>query len=151
MRRVCSSAFSRRRAPNKFLALLPLVSSLFSESLPRSFVTASAGLSCTSTDPNEMSESESESTQSQASRWEGMWSKDGGLKQGQAFDASGPLPFIDKLFEHKLVPEGQGLVPGCGRGYAVQAFARDGRHVIGLDISKTATAAAKEHLQKQVS
>lgn len=68
------------------------------------------------------------------------------------FDAKVPLPFIAKLFEKDhLVPNGSGLVPGCGRGYAVQAFARGDRHVTGLDLAPTATAAAKAFLDQQVA
>ena len=80
------------------------------------------------------------------SGWEEMWSRDGGLKQGQAFDASGPLPFITYLFDNNLVPKGSGIIPGCGRGYAVKAFSRDGRDILGLEISNTAANAAKEYL-----
>ena len=75
-----------------------------------------------------------------------MWSRDGGLNQGQAFDASGPLPFITYLFDNNLVPKGSGIIPGCGRGYAVKAFSRDGRNILGLEISNTAANAAKEYL-----
>ena len=75
-----------------------------------------------------------------------MWSRGGGLKQGQAFDASGPLPFITYLFDNDLVPKGSGIIPGCGRGYAVKAFSRDGRNILGLEISNTAANAAKEYL-----
>ena len=80
------------------------------------------------------------------SGWEEMWSRGGGLKQGQAFDASGPLPFITYLFDNDLVPKGSGIIPGCGRGYAVKAFSRDGRNILGLEISNTAANAAKEYL-----
>ena len=80
------------------------------------------------------------------SGWEEMWSRGGGLKQGQAFDASGPLPFITYLFDNNLVPKGSGIIPGCGRGYAVKAFSRDGRNILGLEISNTAANAAKEYL-----
>ena len=51
--------------------------------------------------------------------WEGMWSRNGGLKPGQAFDASQPLPFLDKLFEKNIIPKELGFIPGCGRGYEV--------------------------------
>lgn len=82
-----------------------------------------------------------------ADRWEDMWTRDGGLKPGTQWDANRPLPFIETLFEKGLIPKGRGLVPGCGRAYAVKALARDGRHVTGVDIAPSAVAAAKEFLE----
>ena len=79
--------------------------------------------------------------------WERMWSSNGGLKKGQAFDASKPLPFISKLFEMNLVPKGKGIVPGCGRGYAPRALAQGGRYCIGLDIAPSAVQAATSYLR----
>ena len=79
--------------------------------------------------------------------WEKMWSSNGGLQPGQAFDASKPLPFISTMFEMDLIPKGKGIVPGCGRGYAPRALSYGGRHCIGLDIAPTAVAAAKEYLK----
>lgn len=84
-----------------------------------------------------------------AERWEKVWTSQGGLKRGAAFDANQPLPFIETLFKKDLIPAGKGLVPGCGRAYAVQALARDGRHVTGLDIAPSAVAAAKKFLEEQ--
>ena len=75
--------------------------------------------------------------------WEGMWSRDGGLQPGQKFDANRPLPFLTKVFEKKLIPQGLGLIPGCGRGYAVGAFASQGNKVVGLELSKTAAEVMK--------
>ena len=43
-------------------------------------------------------------------------------------------------------PLGNCLVPGCGSGYAVAAFARSGRHAIGVEISKSAACAARAHM-----
>ena len=81
--------------------------------------------------------------------WEDMWSRNGGLKPGQAFDASEPLPFITTLFEKNLVPKGSGIIPGCGRGYAVSAFAREGRSILGMDISETAVKEAQHYLNNR--
>ena len=38
------------------------------------------------------------------------------------------------------------LVPGCGRGHAVECLARSGRHAIGLEISSAAAKLARSHL-----
>jgi hypothetical protein len=78
--------------------------------------------------------------------WENTWSKNGGLQPGQEFDASEPLPFINTLFEKNLVPTGIGFIPGCGRGYAVGAFSRGGRSILGIEISRTAVEAARKYL-----
>ena len=76
------------------------------------------------------------------SGWERMWSSNGGLQPGQAFDATKPLPFISTLFQMNLIPKGKGIVPGCGRGYAPRALSYGGRHCIGVDIAPTAVKAA---------
>jgi methyl halide transferase len=81
------------------------------------------------------------------SGWERMWSSNGGLKPGQAFDATKPLPFIATLFQKKMIPQGKGIVPGCGRGYAPRALSFGGRHCIGLDVAPSAVKAAKEYLK----
>ncbi|CAO3598223.1 unnamed protein product [Absidia cylindrospora] len=52
-------------------------------------------------------------------------------------------PALLKLMQDEdtkdLLPlEGVGIVPGCGGGYDVQSLATSRRHMIGLDISKTA-------------
>ena len=78
-----------------------------------------------------------------------MWSANGGLKPGQAFDATKPLPFLAKVFEMGMVPKGRGIVPGCGRGYAVRALSKGGRSVLGVDVSKTACHAAKSFVPAQ--
>ena len=83
--------------------------------------------------------------------WEGMWSRNGGLKPGQAFDASQPLPFLDKFFEKKIIPKGLGFIPGCGRGYEVGSFASQGYQIVGLEISKTAADAARSYLDDNFS
>ena len=83
--------------------------------------------------------------------WEEMWNRNGGLKPGQAFDASQPLPFLAKIFEKNLVPQGSCFIPGCGRGYAVEAFASQGRKVVGLELSKTAAEAARNYLNETSS
>ncbi|CAK0788123.1 unnamed protein product [Prorocentrum cordatum] len=91
-------------------------------------------------------------------KWEAMWSRDGGLQPGQAFDASAVEPaFADLLraADPPLPREGAGgarpraLVPGCGRGYAVAELARAGYEATGLELAPTAVQAAREHLGGQ--
>lgn len=37
------------------------------------------------------------------------------------------------------------LIPGCGRGYELVAFAQRGHHVTGVDFAESAIAAARKH------
>lgn len=78
--------------------------------------------------------------------WEGMWQQ--GIAPGERFDISEP----HKALLHHLprLPEGRALVPGCGRGYDLAALATADRHVTGLDLAPTSTAAAAEYLKGAV-
>jgi protein-L-isoaspartate O-methyltransferase len=79
--------------------------------------------------------------------WEDMWKRDGGLKPGQYFDASGSSKVLLQLLKHNPAPASgaSALVPGCGRGYDVIEMAKVGYHALGLDIAPTAVAAAQAH------
>ena len=91
--------------------------------------------------------------------WEVMWSR--GLAPGQAFDAAKPELALQALIPGSGVtglPTASGslalsgkraLVPGCGRGYAVEALSRGGASSVeGLEISATAARAATDYLGK---
>ena len=72
--------------------------------------------------------------------WEVMWSR--GLAPGQAFDAAKPELALQALIPGSGVtglPTASGslalsgkraLVPGCGRGYAVEALSRGGAFML---------------------
>lgn len=86
--------------------------------------------------------------------WESMWSANGGLQPGQAFDASCPAPILKQLCESGALMGGENtyaLVPGCGRGYAVAQLATVFTSVVGLDIAPTAVDAAKDNLAQNYS
>lgn len=77
--------------------------------------------------------------------WEAMWSR--GIAPGAFFDASRAEPALQALIDSRVLPAGNVLVPGCGRGYAIAALAKSGeRQVLGVDISATAVKAANEYL-----
>lgn len=84
--------------------------------------------------------------------WEAMWTRDGGLQPGQAFDAAQCEPAFAALLKSGEVSAASfdgadpptALVPGCGRGYAVLELAKAGFQATGLDIAPTAIAAATE-------
>uniref|UniRef100_A0A6V7QT96 Thiol methyltransferase 2 n=1 Tax=Ananas comosus var. bracteatus TaxID=296719 RepID=A0A6V7QT96_ANACO len=71
--------------------------------------------------------------------WEKCW--DEGLTP---WDLGRPTPVVLQLAQSGTLPKGRVLVPGCGMGYDVVAFASPGRFVVGLDISDTAIRKAKE-------
>ena len=91
--------------------------------------------------------------------WERVWTADGGLKVGEAFDAGLAAPVLQKY----LLPLAQRrwssarelaskrvLVPGCGRGYEVGVLAAAGfGHAEGWDVSATAAAAARLHAEAE--
>ena len=83
------------------------------------------------------------------SGWEKQWSANGGLPVGAAFDAAQVEPALQDLIDLGVLPIGETLVPGCGRGYAVAALAEGGqRHVLGIDIAPTAVKAARAFLHE---
>lgn len=74
------------------------------------------------------------------------WSN--GVEPGKMWDRVGPSPLLLKYVESTdYIPAGKALVPGCGRGYDLVALASAERSVIGLDISETGVAAAKDYLK----
>ena len=82
--------------------------------------------------------------------WDRTWGA--GIKPGESFDAGSPLPALENLVKTRpdIVPRrAKVLIPGCGRGYAVEALSGQGRDVVGIDIAPTAVATANEYLQKQ--
>jgi len=80
--------------------------------------------------------------------WESMWAR--GIKPGAYFDASRAEPALQALIDSGVLPSGDALVPGCGRGYAMAALAESGeRQVLGIDISSTAVKAAQDYLQSK--
>jgi hypothetical protein len=80
--------------------------------------------------------------------WEKMWQN--GIPPGLFFDAGRCEPALVDLIAAKdaPLPMGLALVPGCGRGYAVDALACPGRLCIGLEISSSGAKVAREHLAK---
>jgi len=83
--------------------------------------------------------------------WEAAWSA--GLSKGMRWDIGKCEPELEyelglgekgtlaPLFRAPLT-EKRGLVPGCGRGYAVAAMAKAGIKAIGLDLSPSAVKEA---------
>jgi SAM-dependent methyltransferase len=88
-------------------------------------------------------------------RWQGIWAgADAGgapLAPGEAFDAAGASPaLLDLLARRGLgdLAAAAVLVPGCGRGYDVAAFALAGApRVLGLELAPGAVAAAAAHVR----
>ena len=81
--------------------------------------------------------------------WDSTWGA--GLQPGEFFDAGLPLPALVNLVKSRpdiVPPRGKVLIPGCGRGYAVEALSGQGRHIVGMDIAPTAVAAANDYLMK---
>ncbi|CAJ0752235.1 22774_t:CDS:2 [Entrophospora sp. SA101] len=70
-----------------------------------------------------------------AERWDKLYI-DQARKRNSAFM---PSPALIDLVEVKKfeLPEGKGLVPGCGQGYDVFYLANEKRHITGLDLSET--------------
>lgn len=79
--------------------------------------------------------------------WEEFWAE--GVTVGEYFDKGYPLPeLVKQLTAGTLLRGGRALVPGCGRGYDVEALVNSGLYdsVVGLEISQTAAAAANKYL-----
>ena len=86
--------------------------------------------------------------------WERLWSN--GVSPGDYWDKKIPLPFLNYILNNpdndNNIPllNGMGIIPGFGRGYAIEALAKDDiRKIIGVDISKTAIKIASEYLNKK--
>ncbi|KAI7835070.1 thiol methyltransferase 1 [Kickxella alabastrina] len=71
--------------------------------------------------------------------WFNLW--DVGTTKWDKGDVS---PALHELIEEKKwkLPEGQGIVPGCGRGYDAMYLASPSLHMVGADISPIAVEAA---------
>ncbi|KAJ2892765.1 hypothetical protein GGI21_005536 [Coemansia aciculifera] len=78
-----------------------------------------------------------------ASEYNKMWFQiwDNGTTRWDKGDVSPALRelIVDKRWE---LPSGQGIVPGCGRGYDAMFLARPGLHMVGADLSPLAVKAA---------
>lgn len=74
--------------------------------------------------------------------WEGSYRK------GETpWDLGGPAPPLVALLEGGTVDHrgaGRVLVPGCGAGHDVVAWQEAGMEIVGLDLSPSALAAARE-------
>lgn len=82
--------------------------------------------------------------------WDDFWK--GGIAVGEYFDAERPLPeLLTQLSSGTLPTGGRVLIPGCGRGYDVEAFVISGGYdnVIGMDLSETAIEAARGYLHER--
>ncbi|EDQ86526.1 uncharacterized protein MONBRDRAFT_28218 [Monosiga brevicollis MX1] len=53
-----------------------------------------------------------------------------------------------QVLKEGVLPKGRALVPGCGRAYAVVAFAQHGYTATGLDLSETAVEEAQQVLEE---
>lgn len=63
------------------------------------------------------------------------------------WDKGAPAPgLLDFLQAHPALPRGTVLVPGCGTGHDVVAWARAGFDVVGLDFAPSAVARARQRL-----
>jgi cyclopropane fatty-acyl-phospholipid synthase-like methyltransferase len=59
-----------------------------------------------------------------------------------------PSPgLVDFLAQHRDLPRGSVIVPGCGTGHDVRAFAAAGFHAVGLDLAPSAVQLARERTQ----
>lgn len=83
------------------------------------------------------------SAQNQGEGWENSWKND-----LSPWDAGAPQPALTSTLSHdddQLIPKtGKALVAGCERGYDVMCLAERGMKAVGVDISETAVARAKE-------
>jgi len=83
-----------------------------------------------------------------AGSWDKMWRN--GIPPGLFFDAARCEPALVDLVEAAVppLPTGLALVPGCGRGYAVEALAAAGsRFAVGLELSPTGASVARDYLE----
>lgn len=77
--------------------------------------------------------------------WDAIWRAD----FAPPWDSGDVQPALKELVQEKgfkLPPDGQILVPGCGRGYDVAFFASRGHEVVGLDVSEKGVEAARTYL-----
>lgn len=71
--------------------------------------------------------------------WDAAW-----VQKVTPWDLGGVHPVIENLVATGSLPTGRVLVPGCGSGWDVVALAGPTRHVVGLDLSETATSQARK-------
>uniref|UniRef100_A0A383VW04 Methyltransferase domain-containing protein n=1 Tax=Tetradesmus obliquus TaxID=3088 RepID=A0A383VW04_TETOB len=91
-------------------------------------------------------------TEGYDSQWVEHWKQ--GVPPGQLWDAGKPSPYLAHLLDSKQldVAGKRVLVPGCGRGYDVFAFAQAGAApAVGLDLSPEAVAAAAAERDSQLA
>ncbi|ORX94961.1 Thiopurine S-methyltransferase [Basidiobolus meristosporus CBS 931.73] len=83
-----------------------------------------------------------ETTDKRFEDWDRRW------KEGATgWDAGKVSPALVQLLEERKfqLPEGKGLVPGCGKGYDVAYFCSFDRETVGLDISPSAVEIANKY------
>lgn len=84
------------------------------------------------------------------SRWNNIWEE--GVPKGQFWDRSSPSPCLVHLLSSGRLgdlSDKHVLVPGCGRGYDLVAFAGAGAaSVMGLEISTSAVQEARAYLKE---
>lgn len=85
-------------------------------------------------------------------RWEGLWSK--GLNPGELFDEGKASDVLKHWLGSEVgiasIKGKRAVVPGCGRGYDVAAFAQAGAStVVGLELAPTAVVDAQAWLAQQ--
>ncbi|KAJ1343349.1 hypothetical protein BSLG_002375 [Batrachochytrium salamandrivorans] len=75
--------------------------------------------------------------------WESLWA----INRIQGWDQGEVTPAVRDFLKDHPVPLGESLiVPGCGTGYDVVAFAKAGyKRVVGVDMAPTSTAKAIEY------
>lgn len=82
-----------------------------------------------------------------AQDWEALWQA--GVARGSRFDLNGPHRALGAAIAAGHVPAGRALVPGCGRGWDVAALAGPERAVVGLELSPTAAAEARQYISEE--
>jgi len=87
--------------------------------------------------------------------WQQMWSANGGLQRGQAFDVGGVSQALAHELARKCHAPRSGmsaLVPGCGRAYDALALIQHGfERVVAVDLASTACDEARKFLQETQS
>eukprot|EP01068_Selenidium_serpulae_P005795 Selendium_serpulae@DN4184_c0_g1_i2.p1 len=87
-------------------------------------------------------------TEEASKYWDDIWSA--GVAKGQKWDTFKASPLlVQRLQSGGLSAARRALVPGCGRGYDVEALASIDaaqRFVVGLELSETAKKVAEDYL-----
>lgn len=71
------------------------------------------------------------------------------VDQDFPWDLGAPSPVVQGLADRALAGAGRVVVPGCGRGWDVEALAAKGHHVVGLDIAPAALDLARERIAER--